>query len=281
MGLFDPKWMKDHKETDKLKDPEKLKRAALKGKTDKVRDRAVERLYVVNRDAFDDLVKHAPDSSVRRHAVSWMCIKERYKKGFIPVLQEISKNDDDEGVQEIVARELAWHLEQERKANRTPEEVEKETLQEALSGYSDIDREKAIEKLQSDESLVECALKCRTHEQRRTAIYRIKDDATLAELALRYVELDAHQEYLAPDGIKYYRDEAYDAVGRIRSQKVLDELAHHRNRTIRVAALENKNCSETLRKEYLAKKQLEKSQRIEYDPSRAAFFTDDGDINAP
>ena len=94
MGIFNPKWMKDHKETDKLKDPEKLKRAALKGKTDKVRDRAVERLYVVNRDAFDDLVKHVPDSSVRRHAVSWMCIKERYKKGFIPVLQEISKKGD-------------------------------------------------------------------------------------------------------------------------------------------------------------------------------------------
>ena len=277
MGIFNPKWMKDHKETNKLKDPEKLKRAALKGKTDKVRDMAVERLYVVNRDAFDDLVKHAPDSSVRRHAVSYMCIKEGYgyKKGFIPVLQEIAKNDDDEGVQKIVASQLAWHREQERKANRTPEEVEKETLQEALSGW-----EKAIEKLQSDESLVECALRCRTHEQRRTAIYWIKDDATLAKLALRYVELDARQEYLAPDGIKYYRDEAYYAVGRIRSQKILDELAHHRNRTIRVAALENKNCSETLRKEYLAKKQLEKSQRLEYGESRVAF-TDDGDINAP
>ena len=277
MGIFNPKWMKDHKETNKLKDPEKLKRAALKGKTDKVRVMAVERLYMVNRDAFVELAKHAPDSSVRRHAVSYMCIKEGYgyKKGFIPVLQEIAKNDDDEGVQKIVASQLAWHREQERKANRTPEEVEKETLQEALSGY-----EKAIEKLQSDESLVECALRCRTHEQRRTAIYWIKDDATLAKLALRYVELDARQEYLARDGIKYYRDEAYYAVGRIRSQKILDELAHHGNRTIRVAALENKNCSETLRKEYLAKKQFEKSQRIEYVESRVAF-TDDGDINAP
>ncbi|MBO5571024.1 MAG: hypothetical protein J6A79_19170 [Clostridia bacterium] len=86
MGIFNPKWMKDHKETDKLKDPEKLKRAALKGKTDKVCDVAVERLYVVNRDAFVELAKHAPDSSVRRHAVSYMCIKD----GFIVCLYQFA-----------------------------------------------------------------------------------------------------------------------------------------------------------------------------------------------
>ena len=277
MGLFTPKWLKDDKETNKLTDPLKLKRAALKGKTEKVRFKAVDRLMSLNQEIFEDLAKCHPDKSVRIHAVTRMSWERR----FIPVLQEIAQNDENESVRMSAEDKLAWYREQERRANRTPQEVEKETLMEALSGYSDITREKAIKELQSDESLVECALKCRTHEQRRTAIYRIKDEAALAKLALRYVELGARQKYLPPEGIKYYRNEAYDAVGRIRSQKVLDELAHHRNRTIREAALENKNCSKTLRKEYLAKKQLEKSQRIEYDPSRATFFTDDGDINAP
>lgn len=277
MGLFTPKWLKDDRETDKLTDPQELKRAALKGKTEKVRSKAVNRLYKVDRDAVVELAKHAPDQYVRRCAISVM----RYDRKNIPLLQEIAQNDKDEFVRKLAKDHLAWQLEQERKANRTPEEVEKDALKEALYGYGDLAREKAIKELQSDESLVECALKCRTHEQRRTAIYRIKDDTTLAKLALRYVELDARQEYLTPEGIKYYRSEAYIAVGRIRSQRILDELAHHGNRTIRESALENKNCSEMLRKEYLAKKQFEKSQRIEYDPGRATFFTDDGDINAP
>lgn len=93
---------------------------------------------------------------------------------------------------------------------------------------------------------------------RTSAIYRIKDDAALVKLALRYMDLDQRRKYLTPEGVKWYRREAGITIGRVRSQEMLDELAHHENRMIRQCALENENCGEELRKAYLAENSLKK-----------------------
>lgn len=157
MGLFDPKWLKDDKETKKLKDPVKLKRAALKGKTISVCCCAVNQLLKVDRAAFIEIATHAPEPSVRDHAILLM----RDDRSFLPVVQEMAQNDEDNFVRKSATKALTRYHEQQRKANRTPREVEADNLKEALSGYSEQDRKKALDHLRRDESFAECALRCK------------------------------------------------------------------------------------------------------------------------
>ena len=210
------------------KSPRRLKRAALKSKYDEVRSQALYVLYSDYKPVFADVACNAKDPIVRLHAVIHMSV--RYDQD---LLQKIAENDEDERVKKEATDKLDVIRNEAKKAERTPGEAEMENLSEALSGYNERVREKAVDRLQSEESLLRCAMEGKTHSLRMHAMYRIKSEEMLARLAIRYADAIEQNKFPTPEGTKYYVPEMGYTIDRIESREILDRLSQDEHKLVR------------------------------------------------